>query len=300
MRRVCVRLASPLVGAAFLAAAYVLPAAAGPADDYLAAKAKAVTAARAAAKAGRNEEAALKDLGRRMSALVGPVRFKGLGAPAFTLEFLVGGEDEPNATLDGLAFADTDDTMRLVVSPEPIFNAWLAARAADARAPAAFAEGLKGAAGTYYFVNNAVINTSGSFDGYADLPLAGAGGETIYASLGFYGDEVPGNNPPNTIAIVRVAEGRAVVGITAVELTVPPMKACDAIWAPFKAKGDALSDAADKDGKEDDPRWEEAAEVYDDGASAYRACFAREAKGKPFLAEAQAKAEAFLKIARGG
>lgn len=304
MRRVSERLARPIACAAFLAAALPLAATAAPVDDYLAAKAKATAAAVADAKAGdpaaaRREEAALKDLGKRMGALVGPIRIKGLGTPVYTLETLLFADDAPSLTLDGIAVTDKDDTVRVVVAPEPVFTQWLADRAKDAKAPAAFAQGLKGVAGNYYFVNNAVIHSSGSFDGYVDLPVATAPGETAYATLGFYADETPGNDPPNAIAVVRVANGRAMVGLMDVQIAVPPMPACDAIYAPFQEKADTLIAAAEKVGRLDDPRWEQVAEILDDGGEAFRACFAKAAKGQPFVAEATRKAEAFLKRMAG-
>lgn len=296
-----------LACALILSTALPALAAADPLGDYVAARDKATATALAAAKAGKSgddavvkrEEAALKDLGKRMTAIVGPVKLKGLGAPQYTLRVLTYDENTPAKDLDGIAFADKDFNTRIVVTPDSIFTAWLAARAKDDGAPAAFASGVKAAAGTPEFYTSAVGFDGGFYQPYVELPVAALPGETAVAWLGLQTEEPPGNTAPNEIAIVRVGGGKAMAGVTMVKLGDKPIAACDAVWQPFKTKADALQKQVEKDNKDQDPRWEEITKIQDEGSAAYRACFVKEAPSQPFFAAAVKKAEAFLATARG-
>lgn len=290
-----------------LAAALPFAAAAAPVDDYIAARDKAVSDVVAAFKAGKGgddatikkEETAVKDLGKRMIALVGPLKLKGLGAPAYTLEGLLYGDDQPTRQLDGVLFSDKDGATQIVVAPQSVFQGWLAARAKDPEAPAAMRGALPAAAADPYFYNSSLTFQGGGYTPYLALPLAAADGETVIATLGLYSDEMPANLPPNQVSIVRLADGKAIVGLTEVKLDITPIAACDAVWKPFAARIDAMQKAVEKDNKDNDPRWEEIAKIGDDGSAAFAACFAREAPSQPFFPAAVKRAEALLATARG-
>lgn len=234
-----------------LSAALPAAASADALSDYMAARDKATADAVAAAKAGKSgddavvkrEEAALKDLGKRLAAVLGPLKFKGLGAPEYSLRVLTYDENTPAHDLDGLIFADKDFNTRLVVTTDSIFTAWLAARAKDDGAPAAFASGVKAAAATPELYTNAIGFDGGFYEPYVELPVAAAPGETTTAWLGLQTEEPAGNTAPNEIAIVRVGGGKAMVGISIVKLDAKPIAACDAVWKPSKTKADALAEA---------------------------------------------------------
>lgn len=297
----------PLACALLLAAGLPAAASADALSDYVAARDKAMAQSIAAAKAGKSgdeavikrEEAALKDLGKRMTALLGPVKFKGLGSPQYTLRLLSYDENTPARDLDGLSFSNKEFDTRIVVTPDAIFTSWLAARAKDDGAPAAFASGAKAAAAMPEFYTSAVGFDGGFYQPYVELPVAALPGETAIAWLGLQTEEPSGNTAPNEIAIVRIADGKAMAGITIAKLGAKPIPACDAVWKPFKAKADALQKQVEKDNKDEDPRWEEITRIQDEGSAAYRACFVKEAPSQPFFAAAVKKADAFLGTARG-
>lgn len=294
--------------AVLFAAALPVGAAASPEGDYMVARDRAIAASIAAHKAGKGadeavvarDEAALKDLGKRMFSLVAPVKVKGLGSPAYTLQMFIFGDDEPVRQLDGIAVHDKDNSTRVVITPEAVLQKWIATRAGDKGAPAALRQGIAEAAATDYFYNHAVIDSAGGYTPYLTLPVTPGPGEAAYATLGLFSDDVPGNTLPNRITIVRVIPGgRALVGIAPAKLALKPLPACDAVWKPYKARFDALNAAISKDNKTDDPRVAEATKIADEGSAAYRACFAKEAQTQPFLAAAVRKAEAFLQTTRG-
>ncbi|MCK0206839.1 hypothetical protein MWN33_02205 [Starkeya koreensis] len=306
LARALLRLPAALA-AALIAAALASPAAADALADYVAARDSAIAESLAAAKAGtggeeaviKREDAALEDLSRRLSAALGPLKVKGLGAPGYSLYGFTYDENTPTRQLDGLAFANKDLTIRLVVTPEPVFQSWLAARGKDEGAPAALAGGIEAAMTTNEFYGSALLVEGGFFQPYMTLPVTAVPGETAFAVLGVLADEPPGNTPPDQIVIVRLAGGKAMVGGTLVKLPIKPIAACDALWKPFKQKADALAAEIEKAGNIEDPRWESLYAGLDAGGAAYRACFAREAPNQPFFAAALKRAEAFLQTARG-
>lgn len=302
------RTTNRILCAAFMAAALPLAsAAAGPQEDYVAARDKAIAESIAAAKAQKSgddavikrEEAARKDLAKKLAAALGPLKFKGLGGPEYSLQVFIFDESAPTRQLDALVFASKDYTTRLVVAPEAQFQGWLAARAKDPEAPAALAGGVKPAMTTSEFYGDALGFDGGFFQPYIELPVTAAPGETAFVVLGQQLDDVAGNSAPNQVAIVRIADGKAMVGITDAKVDIKPIPACDAVWKPFKAKADALQKQVEKDNKNEDPRWDEITGIQDEGSIAYRACFAKEAPGLPFFPAAVKKAEAFLATARG-
>ncbi|QRG08253.1 hypothetical protein EZH22_08070 [Xanthobacter dioxanivorans] len=301
------RIAGLLFAAGTLVAVAALPLAAraSPADDYIAARETAVATLAAAEKAGlkleelgARDEAARKVLETRMAALLGPLRFTGLDQPpVFSPGTLLDGDMESGAP-DGLLFADKDFTTRLLVSPEPVFTHWLATRARDANADPALGQGIKAAAASDLFYT-LVISADAAFSGYMALPVTAAEGETAYAALGLFSQDIAGNSPPDTIVITRVADGRVTVGASDVKLAIKPLPACDKLWKATTAKAATLRKAAQKSKKDDDPRFDQAAQAEDEGAAAYRACFAKEAQGQPFFTAALKRAEALLATARG-
>ncbi|MBB6308677.1 hypothetical protein [Xanthobacter tagetidis] len=298
------RTAPTLLACALLLAAG-LPAQAGPAEDYIAARNKAVAAVDAAVQGGKSdaqiakiEDTGRKDLQKRMTAMLGPLKFKGLNQkPIFSPETLVRdelGSDSP----DGMVFMDEEGATYILVSPEPVFADWLAARAKDEGAPAAFKDGIKAATGDEFFYT-LTVSRDAAFSNYAELAPAANPGETVHAALGLFSQDIAGNAPPDTVVVTRIADGRVSVASADAAVKVPEMPACDAAWKAASAKADALLEEVQKSGKEDDPRWEEGFRAQDDASHAYRLCFMKEAAGKPFLAEAGKRAEAMLDVMRG-
>ncbi|MFH3481395.1 hypothetical protein [Xanthobacter variabilis] len=306
------RLARRTLCAALLAAALPfvcqpLAATAAPVDDYFAVRDKAIATALAAANAGKNgdddvikaEEAARQDLAKRMSALVGPLKLKGLGNPTYTLDVFVYGDDLGTTQLDGMALTDKNETTRVVVTPEPVLQAWLTARAKDKDAPAAARGGLKALPNTAYLVNNSIVNPGGGFIPYTALAVTAAPGETAYANLGLYTDEAPADTPPNTIVVVRVADGRAVLGMMPVTLDAKVPAVCTQVWKPYDVKIQALLKATETVSDLEDPRFAELSKLEEEGAAAFQACFAKAPESQAALAAATKRAEAFLDTLRG-
>lgn len=293
--------------AAALATALPLAAAATPLDDYVAARDQAIGAAVAAANAGKSgddaaikaEETARRDLASRMGALVGPLKLKGFGAAAYTLDVLVYGDDLPTTQLDGMALTDKEGTSRVLVTLEPLLQAWLAARAKDKDAPPAVRGGLKALPNTGYLVNNSLVDTGGGFIPYLPLPVTAAPGETVYASLGLFTDEAPADTPPNTIVVVRVAEGRAMLGMMPVTLDMKVPATCERIWKPYDTKIQALQKQVEAVSDLEDPRFAALAKLEEDGAAAFQTCLAKAPESQAAIATATRSAEGFIGLLSG-
>lgn len=307
MQRSAGRLARSLICTAVLAAGLPHAAAADALADYLAIRDKAIAASLAAYMAGKGadetvivqEQAAIKDLGRRMTALVGPVEVKTFGSPTFSLDGMVFTDEQATHQLEAVSLLNEEETAQVVVTPEPIFRSWLEARGKDVEAPEGFASGLAAAQATGYFYNNALVFHDDGFTPYMQLPVVAKEGEAVYATLGLFSDDLPGNTPPNNVTIVRIADGKAMVGIAEVKLDGETVAACEALWKTYQDKLDALQKAAEAERKADDPRWAQITATSDEADAAFRTCFIKEAKGQPFVDEATRKAEAFLDTMRG-
>jgi hypothetical protein len=278
-------------------------AGAGPVDDYIAARDKAVSALAAAEKAGASPEtlekrdaADRKALEQKMRALLGPLRIKGFTASFSPATLLEGNIDSGGP--DGLLFTDKDATTYLLVSPEPVFADWLAARAKAEGAAPALGRGIAAATASDDFYTLAIGNEA-AFSRYIDLPVTAAEGETVRAAIGLFSQDLPANTLPEAVVITRVANGRVAVGSGTVGLGIKALPVCDKAWKAGTAKAEALRKAAEKSKNQDDPRWEQANAADVDASNAYRACFAKEAVGQPFLAAAVKRAEALLATARG-
>ncbi|MFG1481023.1 hypothetical protein V5F53_20565 [Xanthobacter sp. V4C-4] len=298
-------------GMLLMLASLPLAAQAGPVEDFLAARALLASEVAAAAKAGESDDAvdkrnaaAIATLQAHMVALVGPVTFAGTRTtPIFMPTTLIPDYREAQQP-DGLMFSSDDELTRVFVSPEPVFLHWLAGRARAEDTPPALRDGLQAAIGTEALYN-AVLGADASFVTYIDLPVSGAAGETVNAALGLFTQTGAQDTLPGSIVVTRVAAGRVVVATAEAEAeaeaeaTIKPLPACDKIWKGYAARARALIAAAERAKNDQDPRWQESATVEEDGAAAYRACFAAAAPGLPFFAAAAKQAEGLLAVASG-
>lgn len=279
-------------------------AVAGPAEDYVAARDKAAAQVAAAVKAGRSEKAVealsnagVKDLEKRMAALLGPLAFKGTRKAPLFMPTNLNPEYLESKEPDGFLFSSTDQTTRYFVSPAPVFADWLAARGKEEDAAPVFREGLDAAMGTEAFYL-AVLGTDAAFIKYMDLPVVAGPGERVNAALGLFTQSGQQNDPPGSIVFTRVGEGRVVVGTADLKAAITPLPACEKLWAEADVKATALEEAAGKTGNDQDPRWKEAEALHDAGAAAFRACFVKAAPTLPFFPAAVKRAQELVQAAR--
>ncbi len=276
-----------------------------PIESYIATRNQRSEAVAAAVKTGENQDAvdtrsaaAVQQLERLMTALIGPVTFADTRPPPVFLPTTLVPDYLESRQPDGLLFSSADFVTRFFVAPEPVFADWLARSAKEEDAPEALRGGLAAAVGTQALYQ-AVMGSDAMFVKYMDLPVTTAPGETVNAALGLFTQTGAQNDVPDSIVFTRMAGGRVVVGAAPVKVAIKPMPACDKIWKGFAAKSKALIAAAEKSKDDQDPRWDQATDVEEEGAAAYQACFAKAAPALPFFAAATQRAQELLAAARG-
>ncbi|WP_127090613.1 hypothetical protein [Aquabacter cavernae] len=291
-------------GALLLVPLLAVPAAAGPGDDaYIAARDRHVAEiAKLDGDPAKQDalfaadEAARADLLRKMSALLGPLSFKGLEqTPTFSPGALFQG-DLGSGNPDGLLFSDAKGDARIFVSTQPVFADWLA-REAKLGVPG-FDKGLPAALSSddlYTFT----VGQDAAFRAYFTLPLPAPAGETTYAAVGLFSQDDGTDAPPADLVVARLAGGRLTIGAEAAPEAKKAIAACTQVWKRFAAKANQLQAAARKGKGVDDPRFEEAMQVSADGTKAFRDCYATEAAKQPFYAPLTARAQALAAKMRG-
>lgn len=274
-------------------------------ENYIATRNQLTGEVAAAVKAGENQDAvdtrsaaAVHRLDALMTSLIGPVAFAGTRPPPVFLPTTLVPDYLESRQPDGLLFSSADFVTRFFVAPEPVFTDWLARRAKAEDAPEALRGGLAAAVGTNALYQ-AVMGSDAVFVKYVDLPVTTAPDETVNAALGLFTQTGAQNDVPDSIVFTRIAGGRVVVGAAPVKVAIKPMPACDKIWKGFAAKSKALIAAAEKSKNDQDPRWDQATDVEEEGAAAYQACFAKAAPALPFFAAATQRAQDLLTTARG-
>lgn len=285
--------------------ATLLPALAGsPVEDFIAARDRYVAELAAATAAGESDDTLIKaddadraDLKRRLEAILGPLAFAGFGAkPELSPETLLDG-DVGSGALDGLVFASEDWESRLIVTPLPAFEHWLAIRGGEDGASPEFREGAAAALGTEEAYTYS-IGADAAFSRYVDLPVAAAKGEVVRAFLGLFAQDVTDDAMPGSLVVARIGGGRVALATVPVAAEMPPIPACAAGWTEAMRAVEAARAASEK-APGDDALWEKASGLYQDANDAFRACFAREAPAQPFFAAATREAEALLATIRG-
>ncbi|MFG1463993.1 hypothetical protein V5F77_13955 [Xanthobacter sp. DSM 24535] len=299
------RAARRISGALFFTACLPTAAFSGSADDaYIASRDKYVAAIAAAEKAGAGNDAVFKqdeharaDLQKQMAALLGPLSYKGLEkTPSFSPGALYDGDIESGRP-DGLLFHDAKYETRIFVSPEPVLANWVSHEAESLSLPAG--EGLDAAIKSDPFYTQAT-GSDAAFQSYVALPLSAQADEKLHAALGVFAQDDLGNAPPNAVVIARIAGGRVTVGTAPASEAYKFIPACTKIWKEFDAKANALFAAVQKGGKgADDPRWDKAMTLRDDGSAAVRACYAKEIVNQPQFTLVLKKTEALLQKLRG-
>lgn len=291
-----------LVIAPLLAAA---PAFAGPQDDaYIAARDRAVAEVTKLDSDPAKQDAmfaaddkARAALQQQLSALLGPLSFKGLEPkPSFSPEVLYDGEIG-SGRADGLIFRDSKDNVRIFVSTVPIFENWLAAQAK------AGVKDLKTTLPDALTSDSLYFSTVGqdaAFTAYALIPLPAAPGETVHAAVGLFSQDDANDFPPQDLVVARIANGRIMIGAETAPEARKPIAACTQVWKRYNAKAKQLEAAAQKGKGADDPRWTEALGLWNEGTDAFRACFAQELPKQPYFAAITNRAAALLKRMGGG
>jgi hypothetical protein len=239
------------------------------------------------------EDAAKRNLELQLERIIGPFDVAGVkGAGKINLDTLSEG-DEGFGMLDGLAFAAADKSFQFVVTTDVLFDAWLKGHKdwwkGMANAPPVAADALR----TDAFFTQA-ISTDAAVSKFADLPVTTpAGASSASAMLDMRSqDEAVGS--PDEIFVALISGHRVVIAYAAVGEKIAPIAACDEVWKAAEAKATAAFAAeASTDAKSATPK-PDGSDLREQGAKAYRACFAEHFKTTPAFAKVTQQAQTLL------
>jgi len=273
-------------------------AAATPEETYLASRDRNIAKLRkleasgkAAGQAEADEKRALKELDEKIEAIIGPVSVEGfqkLGKYSIETLFDGVGADQ----LDGLAFAGDDDKAQLTVSTEGLAEAFLRAHRKNWLKGEKPPQSLGQALVSPYFYTLAISPDAG-VEKYADLPIAKRAAATLAAAiLDLRSQDDAGGALPDEIIVAVASGGRLFIASTPVKAKIETSPACEKIWSDHQAKAKKAMDSYSASGRADEKDFERYSKLQEDGAAAFRRCFAEHAKTEKFFAELTREAQA--------
>jgi hypothetical protein len=270
-------------------------------DRHIAKLRKLEASGKAAGQAEADEQKALKELGEKIEAIVGPVSapgFQKLGK--YTIETLFDGLGADQ--LDGLAFAGDDDKSQLTVSTVSLAEAFLRAHRKSWSKGEKPPQSLGEALASPYFYTLAVSPDAG-VEKYADLPIAKPGAATLaVAILDLRSQDDAGGALPDEIIVAIASGDRLSIASTPAKAKIETSPVCEKAWSAHQAKAKKAMDSYSVSGRADEKDFETYSKLQDEGAAAFRHCFAEHAKSETFFAaltrEAQALADALAAAKR--
>jgi hypothetical protein len=227
--------------------------AATPSEDYLAARDRAIAALQkspAQDPAGEaHQDAALADLQDRLHRVVGALGIAGFpDMGKSNLEVLT--PELGFGKLDAMT-ADASDGTTVYVTTVPLLRAWLAGhrnwwRGARNNPPANVAAAFT----SPDFYTQAISPGSAAFM-FAELPVVPRPGDhDATAVLLSFAQDFPAPDPPHTIAVALVRDGRAIILLQPIKHRLAQIAACKASWdRNNKAAGE--SDVAEEEANND-------------------------------------------------
>jgi hypothetical protein len=239
------------------------------------------------------EDAAKRNLELQLGRIIGPFDMAGVkGAGKINLDTLSEG-DEGFGMLDGLAFSAADKSFQVIVTTDVLFDAWLKGHKdwwkGMANAPPVAADALR----TDAFYTQA-ISTDAAVSKFADLPVAKPADASFASAMLDMRSQDEAVGSPDEIFVALISGHRILIAYAPIGEKIAPIAACDEVWKAAEAKATAAFAAeASADAKSATPK-PDGADLREQGAAAYRACFAERFKTTPAFAKLTQQAQALL------
>lgn len=270
-----------------------MAAAASSEQSYLASRDAHIRKIAAADKAKMNSErfsklqdSAVADLEKQLKEVVGPPALNVPGianAPKINNDTLLR-SDLGFGMLDGLVYASEDYKTRVVVTTEGLFKAWLRDHRKwwkDNELPEDPAKALAHVA----FYTQAV-NADAALSKYAELPIKKPQAASIaYATLGGWSQD-DGPWEPDELVMSVVQGGKLYVVRVPASTKLGPFPSCQAGWDEAERKS---NEAFQRKAKAPD-----GSKIREDGAAAFRRCFAERAPKDKGFADLVRQAQAIV------
>jgi hypothetical protein len=280
-----------------------LPAAAqtaSPEQSYLTARDSAIKSLAAidlngpdAQRATKIEQAAIRDLTKRLESVIGRPALKGVsGAGKFNIEALMSG-DIGFGMLDGLAYTSKDEKTRIVVSTETLTTKWLVAHKdwwpnlenVPQDIPAAFKSEPFYAQATS---NGAAVAI------FTELPIARPAAAKAAAALLVARRQDIGPSVPDEILAASVQGGRVYIVSQRVEGKTKEIPACIEIWSKALKEAEVLFEAYKASDLKDEKAFEGYNKTQEAGDTGMRKCYGERVKNERYFADLTKAAQALL------
>jgi hypothetical protein len=281
----------------------LLPVAAqagSPEQDYLAARDAHIRKLAVFSKPGADmersikpHEAAVADLEKHMKRVVGTAApaVPGIAPrPKLNNDTLLKG-DQGFGMLDGLIYLSEDYKTRVVVTTESLFKIWLRVHRKWWRDNNVPEDPAKALAHVSFYTQ--AVDSGSALSKYAELPIKKPAAASIaYAMLGGWAQD-DGPWEPGELVISVMQGGKLYVVRVPAGTKIGPFPPCQAVWDEAERKSnEAFQRAQDKP----NAKAADGGKVREDGATAFRRCFAeRVPKEKGFadlVRQAQSIADA--------
>jgi hypothetical protein len=232
----------------------------------------------------KEEELARDDLQGQLRRIVGTSDIKDFAAPAKSnLDTLFAG-DAGFGQLDGLVYSSADDKTHIVVTTDALLGHWLRAHK-DWWGPtvANVPQDVDAALRSEAFYTQA-LKSDAAISRYAELPLPKPAKATFaFAMLAARSQDL-GPRTPDELIVSVARDGRVFVVTAPANAKVDPVPACERIWRDASRNAAKAHEAYVASGMKDDKLFEQSTRIEEEGDSAFRRCFAQQAKGRSFVA----------------
>lgn len=242
----------------------------------------------------KEEEAARGALEDQLRRVVGASEIKGFSAATKSNLDTLFKDDMGFGLLDGLVYSSADGKTRIVVTTDALLAHWLREHKdwwgpTVANVPQDVDAALKSEA----FYTQA-LQSDAAISKYVELPIARpAQAKLAFAMLAARSQDV-GPRTPDELVVSVVKDGRVFVMTARANAKVDPMPACQRIWRDASRNAAKAHEAYVASGLKDNKLLEKSTRMEEEGFTAFRRCFAQQAKGRSFVAALTRQAQELI------
>lgn len=269
------RVVSILLAVLLATVAHAVP----PDDAYLSARDAAFAAIKKGA--GEAEQQRLRaDLEAQLRRLVRPLRLKAFSGPSAMSPDTLSSDDVGFGGLDGIRFANADQSDSVLVTTDGLLRQWLAAHKdwwKDLANPPAEPEAAFRSEAFY----TQAVSADAAVSIFSALPIRKPAGATVAVAHLVQQSQDLATEPPTEIAVAVIVGGEVFIALVTAEAKPAPITACDALWQDYKTKSEALHERYRASDLKDQASFDEAVKLENAGADALHKCWAEKASAEP-------------------
>jgi hypothetical protein len=236
------------------------------------------------------QDEAVAELEKQLKQIVGTSKLSvpGVSAtPKINNDTLLRG-DQGFGMLDGLVYGSKDYKTRVVVTTEGLLKAWLRDHRKWWKDNELPEDPAKALANVSFYTQ--AVNSDAALSKYAELPINKPAAASIaYAMLGNFAQD-DGPSEPDELVISAMQGGKLYVVRVPASTKVGPFPPCQAAWEEAERKSNEAFQRAQDKPKAKEPD----AKIREDGAAAFRRCFAERAPKEKGFADLVRQAQGIV------